>query len=195
MAVTSSVANALTSYKTGAFGFKQLDLFATFTNSSTDYNVSGTTYTPPISSRNTTEWGQIDTNSDYTYDASVMYFPLPVHHVDTMAIEVEFLFEGIFKSPSSNTAFTARLQRCMKSNGSWVSANTQSYQFGLVAPASATNYRECHYIKAFFNYSTDYDGDTQHIIRPQIIYSGNEFRIDHAYMHVRIPPNPMGGDS
>lgn len=194
MAVSSYVANQLAMYRTGEFGFGDIDMNAVFENSDTTWLEADTDYTPPITGRNTQQWSKVYTDGDWVYDNTKMFFPLPKIHYENTLVEVEFGFEGLFKPPTSNSQIAVELRFFGKVNGSWVRYSTyRTFGFG-VAPPSVTNInlRECHYVKTFWIRGTDYD-PVQFAIQPIIRYSAaQQFRIDDAYMRVLIRHNDVG---
>lgn len=191
MAVSHALADAFNAYRSGPFGFKPIDMNARFATNDTTFVESGTRYTPPISSRNVEQWRMVDTDDEYTYDSNVMNFPLPRHHLNYGLIEVEFQFEGLFANPSTNVWATARLEMCEKQDGEWVSIDAREYNFGIIPAASGNPYHRIQgFVKTFINYTQGYD-PKQYMIRPMIIYSYGQFRIQRAYGRVYLHQNPV----
>lgn len=191
MAVSHALADAFNAYRMGPFGYKAIDMNARFATSDTTYMPAGTRYTPAVSSRNAEQWRMVDTDEDYTYSSDAMTFPLPRHHLNYSLIEVEFQFEGLFVNPSANTPIIVRLEMCEKQNGEWTSIDAREFNYGVLPAASGNPaHRVCGFAKTFINYTQGYD-PKQYMIRPVVIYNGNEFRIRTAYGRVYLHVNPV----
>lgn len=192
--VSHKVADAFAGYHGGAFGYDAIDMNAFYTTNDPEWVYSGSVYTPSITSRNVEQWRMVETDADYTYDASKMYFPLPRHHLYVNLVEIEFEFEGLFGDPASgdNVPIVAKIEICKKEDGEWVATSTRTFSFSLIAIEGGTiYYRHAHFFKTFINWDSGYDVQ-QYMIRPVISYDGGgRFRIEKAYGRVYLHRNSI----
>lgn len=189
MSIPIKAMESMEGYCSGPFGYQDITMNARFTNNVTTYNPAGTSYTPPVNSRNNEQWKQVETNSDYTYDGT-MIFPIPCHRLKNVTIEVEIMTDGLYRPPTSNSAVILRVEMVKKVNDNWTNVDARQVSEGILPNVEGQTglRRMLSSAKFFYNYSSGQE-PVQMAIRPVIKYDGNEFRIDNAFVSVKLLAN------